>query len=264
LTPDQTAPADQFHTGGIVSTRALAQLGDFQPDWSVLDVGGGLGGPARTLAQDAGCRVTVLDLTPEYCEVGAWLTERTGQGDRVTHQVGDALALPFEDGAFDAVWTQHSSMNVDDKEQLYSEIQRVLRPGGRFVFHEIMAGPNQPIHFPVPWAPAQAISFLREPETVRALLASQGFEEVTWRDTSASAAAWFRERVTAMQGMSTPPPLGLHLLLGPRVGTMLGNVLRNLDEGRLAIIQAVLTRTYSGRAPDLTGVSRGRPQGSVG
>src|SRR4051812_48553326 len=89
LTPDQLAAADQFHTGGIVATRRLIELSGVRPEWRVLDVGGGLGGPARTLAQEIGCQVTVMDLTHEYVEAGAWLTERTGQGDRVTHQVGD-------------------------------------------------------------------------------------------------------------------------------------------------------------------------------
>src|SRR3970282_2307832 len=97
---------------------------------SVLDVGGGLGGPARTLARETGCRVTVLDLTEEYCRVGADLTRRTGLGDQVRCQHGNALALPFPAAAFNVVWTQHSSMNVDDKERLYGEILRVLRPDG--------------------------------------------------------------------------------------------------------------------------------------
>jgi ubiquinone/menaquinone biosynthesis C-methylase UbiE len=131
LTPDDLAPVDQFHIRGQEATLELVRLAELEPGAHVLDVGGGLGGPARTLAVTVGCRVTVLDLTEEYCRVGADLTQRAGLADRVSFRHGDALALPFEAGSFDAVWTQHSSMNIADKEALYREAHRVLRPGGR-------------------------------------------------------------------------------------------------------------------------------------
>jgi SAM-dependent methyltransferase len=205
----------------------------------VLDVGGGLGGPARTLARQPGCRVTVLDLTEEYCRVGADLTRRTGLADRVRFQHGNALALPFPAAAFDVVWTQHSSMNVDDKERLYGEIHRVLRPDGRLALHEVMAGPGGAPRFPVPWAREPALSFLRPPAAIRDLLAGLGLRERAWVDVSAPALAWFRERVAAAQAATAPPPLGLHLLLGADAGRMFANMLRNLEEGRIAVIQAV-------------------------
>jgi len=93
----------------------------------VLDVGGGLGGPARTLAVKYGCRVTVIDLTESYVRAGELLTERLRLGDRVSHRVGDALELPFPAGTFDIVWTQNSGMNIADKERLYAGFHRVLR-----------------------------------------------------------------------------------------------------------------------------------------
>ena len=86
----------------------------------MLDVGGGLGGPARTLAARYGCRVTVLDLTESYVRAGEVLTERLRLSDRVAHRVGNALELPFPAGAFDMVWTQNSGMNIPDKERLYA------------------------------------------------------------------------------------------------------------------------------------------------
>src|SRR5437763_11188453 len=117
LTIDDLAPADQFHGGGKVATERLARLAGLKPGTRVLDVGGGLGGPARTLAVEFGCRVTVCDLTESYVRAGEALTARLGLADRVTHRVGDALAL--EPAAWDVVWTQNSGMNIADKERLY-------------------------------------------------------------------------------------------------------------------------------------------------
>ena len=240
--PDDLAPVDQFHIRGKDATLELARVAGLQAGMEVLDVGGGLGGPARTLARGLGCRVVVLDLTEEYCRVGEELTRRTGLGDRVSFQHSDALALPFADGRFDVVWTQHSSMNVDDKERLYGGIRRVLRPGGRLALHEIMAGAGGPLHFPVPWAREPAWSFLRAPEAVRGLLGDLGFRELCWLDVTAPSLEWFRRRVAATQAAASLPPLGLHLLLGEDFGAMFRNQVRNLAEGRIVVIEAVFER----------------------
>ena len=143
LTVDELAPADQFHSGGKSATLRLARLAALRPGFSVLDVGGGLGGPARTLATEFGCRVTVVDLTESYVRAGAALTARLGLGDRVTHRVGDALALDVGADPFDVVWSQNSGMNIPEKERLYAGFARVLRPGGLLALQEPMAGPVQ-------------------------------------------------------------------------------------------------------------------------
>ncbi|HEY8445997.1 MAG TPA: methyltransferase domain-containing protein [Thermomicrobiales bacterium] len=241
LTVDDLAPATEFHAGGQEATRELARLAGLRPGVHVLDVGGGIGGPARTLANEFGCRVTVLDLTEEFCRVGEMLSERTGMNDRVTFKQGNALNMPFADGEFEFVWTQHSSMNMADKERLYSEIARVLRPGGRLAIHEIMAGPVQPIHFPVPWARDPGISFLRPAEDIRSLIAASGFNEVVWEDVSAPALEFIQERMAAASD-GAPPPVGIHVLLGSDLGPMFQNVARNLEEGRIAIIRAIFDR----------------------
>jgi SAM-dependent methyltransferase len=240
LTANDLAPATEFHARGQEATRELARRAGLTAEMSVLDVGGGLGGPARTLAGEIGCRVTVLDLTAAYCEAGALLTTRTGLDERVRFHHGDALAMPFADGSFDVVWTQHSSMNVADKERLYAEFRRVLRPGGRLALHEIMAGPAGPIHLPVPWARRVSDSHLRSPAAVRALLAATGFSEMAWVDQSAMSLEWFRQRVAVIASGS--PPLGLHLLLGDDLGPMLRNLVRNLEEERVVVIQGVARR----------------------
>jgi SAM-dependent methyltransferase len=240
LTIEELAPVDQFHTRGLAATMELAQLAQLQPGQRVLDVGGGLGGSARTLATRFGCDVTVLDLTDEYCRAGEWLTTLTGLSSLVHFQPGNALDLPFAEGEFDVVWSQHSSMNIDDKERLYAEMNRVLKPGRRLAIHELMAGTVQPVHFPVPWAHEPALSFLRPAEELRTTIRQAGFEELVWADRSQESLDWFRPR-TAAAGAS-PPPLGLHLLLGDLFAPAFRNQVQNLAEDRVRIVQAIYAR----------------------
>ncbi len=237
LTPDDLAPIDQFHVGGKEATLALAALAGIGPATRVLDIGGGFGGPARTLAATYGCAVTVLDVTEEYCRVGEMLTARSGLSERVAFRHGDALALPFADAAFDLVWTQHSSMNIADKRGLYAEAYRVLRPGGRLALFEIMAGPQEPVHYPVMWARDASISFLSPPKAVHTLLTDLGFGTVQWDDLTDTV-------VAAAQGRPAPTAAspGLHLVLGADVIERVRNMGRNFAEHRTALIRAVLTR----------------------
>lgn len=240
LSPEDLAPVDQFHTHGRQATLDLARRAGITAGMRVLDAGGGLGGPARTLASEFDCTVEVLDLTEEFCQTGTALTARTGLSDRVSFRYGSALDMPYPDAGFDLAWTQHSSMNMADKERLYAEIRRVLRPGGRLALHEILAGPVSPIHFPVPWAREPRLSHLRQPEEIRTLLHKTGFQEITWIDESGTALRWHRERLAAMPEI--PPPLGLHLVLGNDLHEMLRNQVRNLEERRISVVQAVFER----------------------
>ncbi|MEW6212003.1 MAG: methyltransferase domain-containing protein [Acidobacteriota bacterium] len=242
LAPQDLAPVDQFHTGGRDATLALARLAGISSGMKILDVGGGLGGPARTLASEVGCEVTVLDITEEFCRVGEMLTRLTGLSDRVSFRHGSALDIPFPDATFDLVWTQHSSMNIADKDRLYLESHRALRPGGRLALHEIMAGHVSPPHFPVPWARDPSISHLRTPAEIRAIISGLGFSEIEWIDETETALQWFRQRL-ALAASQGPQPLGLHLLMGEDFRRMFQNQVRNLDEHRIAVIQAVFERT---------------------
>lgn len=238
LTPDDLAPVDQFHTRGKPATLELAQLAGLRAGMRVLDVGGGLGGPARTLAAEVGCVVTVLDLTETYVETGAAITARLGLGDRVQHRHGSALALPFPGASFDAAWTQHSSMNIAEKARMYAEIRRVLRPDGTFALHEVMAGPAGDPYYPLPWSDDPSLSFLRPPDELRALIGASGFHETAWRDVTADSLAFF-ERLRARQGEGGPPPFGVHLLMGSAAPLRIANITRSLAEQRLTVVEAV-------------------------
>ncbi len=235
LTPADLAPLDHFHSGGVAATRALAQW--ISPASRVIDVGGGIGGAARLLATEFDCRVSVVDLTPEYCEVGARLTERCGLPDRVSFHVGDALSLPFPDRSFDLAWTQHSTMNIDDKPRLYRELRRVLAKQGRYAMHEILVGADGPPIYPTPWAETERTSFLATAEQTQRMLEAAGFEIERWEDTTAASIDWFRDRPAP--GASSPA-LGVHVLLGAKFGAAFANQQRNLEEGRVGVARALL------------------------
>ena len=245
LRPDDLAPVDQFHSRGKDATLELIELAGVRPGSRVLDVGGGIGGAARLLAYEHHARVTVLDLTEDFCRVGAALTARAALSDRVDFRHGNALDLPFVDGTFDLVWTQHSTMNIADKARLFQELARVVSKTGRVAMHEIVAGPERPVHFPVPWARTPALSFLVPPEEFRRLAADAGLREVVWRDTSAESTEWFRARAGAMRAAAAAgqrPPLGLHLILGDDFPEMFANQVRNLEERRIHVVMGVWAR----------------------
>jgi len=235
LSIDDLAPLDQFHGGGKGTTVRLARLAELSPGTRVLDVGGGLGGPARTLAVEFGCQVTVVDLTEPYVRAAQMLTAQLGLDDRVTHQVGSALELPFDDGTFDVVWTQNSGMNIADKPRLYAGFHRVLRPGGVLALQEPMAGPVQPPIFPVMWAHDMATSFLYPPEEMRLLIEAAGFRARLWDDITAETAG-------PAPGAASPEPSIQSLVMGEALGAITHAGRRNREEGRIVMVQAIFDR----------------------
>ena len=192
----------------------------------------------RYLATEHSCQATGIDLTAEYIEIATALAERVGLSDVVEFRQASALALPFDAGSFDVVWTEHAQMNISDKPGFYGEIARVLKPGARLVFHDIFAGDDGEPHFPVPWAEESAISFLEKPTSLRAILDKAGLKTLDWEDKSQHSLEWFKAVVEKTKE-SGPPPLGLHLLMRETARTKFENVIRNLQENRIVVIQAV-------------------------
>jgi SAM-dependent methyltransferase len=187
---------------------------------------------------EQGCRVVGVDLTREYIEAANELAARVGLGGKVEFRQASALELPFGDGEFDVVWTEHVQMNIVDKRAFYAELARVLKRGGKLVFHDIFAGTAGATLFPVPWAETQDISFLVAPQEACAIVEELGLRFAERADRTPHAIAWFEATVERIR-QSGPPPLGIHLLMGPTARLKLGNMLRNLQEGRIAVWQAV-------------------------
>jgi len=238
LSREDLAPFDEFHTGGRESTRELARFARVRTGMEVLDVGSGVGGPARTLAAEFGCLVTGIDLTAEYCRAAEMLTEKVGLDAYVRIHCGDALDMPFENASFDVVWSQNTLMNIDDKARLFQEIHRVLRPGGMFALETFLEGRISDIHFPVFWADSPSLSFLVKVEEVKALLSAAGFRERGWDDTTQRSITNQRKRKEAIQG-GGPPILGLGVIVPTDLLTKMDNVLRNNEEGRTVTVQTV-------------------------
>jgi MPBQ/MSBQ methyltransferase len=234
---DDLAPVDEFHVRGREATVELARRAALNPGSHVLDVGCGLGGSARHLAAEHKCQVTGIDLTQEYVDVANALAGMVGLSDKVACRRASTLDMPFDDGTFDAVWTEHVQMNIADKHAFYREIGRVMRPKGTLLFHDIFEGTGGPMHYPVPWAEESSISFLASPEEARNTLESVGFVIHDWVDKSEHSLQWL---VTAIEKAkaSGPPPLGTHLLMGDTGREKLENAIRNLREGRFGVYQA--------------------------
>lgn len=241
LQPRDLSPVDEFHIRGRESTAETAALAQFPAGSHILDIGSGIGGPSRHLASEFGLRVTGVDLNPSYCEIASTLAKRVGLGDHVDYREGDATQLPFEDASFDGVWTQHASMNIEDKGAFYSELARVLRPGGIAAMYDIHAKPEGPVYHPVPWAREPSISFLCSSQEVRNHLAGNGLVEQVWNDDSERALVWFNGRLAHARenGLS---PLGLHLLFGDDWAAMAANIARNMAENRIGVLQAILRK----------------------
>lgn len=243
VTVADLAPYDQFHGRGLEATVELADGVDIAATDHILDVGCGLGGPARVLAERFGCRVTGIDPTTEFCEVAERLGTLTGLNDRVSIHEASALDLPSEDGMFDGAYSMNVSMNISDREALYLELHRVIRPGGWLMFSEVAQGPNTTaIDFPVPWARAAEASFLITPDETCELLESCGFT-VTASTDGTSANDEFRARVRALVDRGEKSPTRAVGLVHPDIAAAaMSNTANAFEARQLVQIEIHCTR----------------------
>lgn len=237
LALDDLSRIDQLHAGGRDGTRNLAKMAALEPGMKVLDVGSGLGGPARTLASEFGCHVMGIDITEDFVKTAEFLTDRFGLSNSVSFSLGNALNLDIRDGTFDCAWSQTTIMNIEDKQRVFQEACRVVRPGGIIALEAIMAGTKEEARFPVLWADTPDVSFLSTSGNFRQMMDGIGFTELEWKDISRQAIRGFLKQQEAMNNSG----VGVHILTtdGPR---KVENTKKGLADGTYVYIQAVFKR----------------------
>lgn len=239
LSIDDLAGLDEFHLGWREQTARLAADAGFSAGMNVLDVGCGIGGPARYFAERYQCRVTGLDLTPEFVAAAKMLTQRCGLADKATFETASALAMPFAAESFDAACLIHVGMNIADKTGLFSEVRRVLRRGGRFAVYDVMMMDETPLTYPMPWSETPSASFVAGPSVYRTWLSDAGFDVVAEHNRRDSVL----EQVKVMRARAAtegPPLLGLHVIMGPQAKIRLQNVMAALEQGHIAPVEMIL------------------------
>lgn len=232
LTTADLATVDEFHIRGRQATLELGKSLNIDSNSRVLDIGSGLGGPARTLAETYGCRVDGVDLTEAFCEAATALSQWVGLGDRVSFRQGDATNLPYANGAFDAAMTIHVAMNIARKDMVYAEARRVLKAGARFAVYDVLQGEGGDVLYPVPWARDASISHLATPDEMLSLLKNAGFQIVEVQDSTEEAQRWF-EAMAARMAAGATPAVTFQTFLGNDFPAMTRNQVANLRERRI-------------------------------
>ncbi|TFH26024.1 MAG: class I SAM-dependent methyltransferase [Bacteroidia bacterium] len=224
---------DEFHVRGAEVSLELAREAELE-NLKVLDVGCGIGGPARMLADQFNCRVTGIDLSQEYIRTAQGLSELVGLHSKTEFLQGSALDLPFKKGSFDVVWTQHVQMNISDKGRFYSEINRVLADRGMLLYYDIFRKNSSEVNYPVPWADNSSISFLGTIKNMDHILGELGFLKIHTTDQTSKAMQFLADLFEKLK-MNGPPKLGLNVLMGKSTREKLGNILKGIEEEKIVL-----------------------------
>ena len=238
LKTSDLSTVDEFHIRGRKATLELGCQMNLGKDSDVLDIGSGLGGPARTIAQEYGCRVTGIDLTQAFCDAARQLSKWVNLDSRVMFQQGDATSLPFEDNQFDAAMTIHVAMNIPAKDKMYTEAKRVIKSGGVFAVYDVLKGEGGDVLFPVPWAREPSISHLVTHDEMEALLTQSGLEILQINDSTEESHGWFAAMAARMEE-SGPPPVTFQTFMGDDFPEMVRNQDRNLSERRIRTVSFI-------------------------
>lgn len=238
LTVEDLAPVDHFHARGLPATVELADRLPIKPGQYIVDIGCGLGGPARYIAKRFQCKVSGLDITGPFVEAANKLTALLRMEDQVTIEHGDGQRLPYADASFDGAYTQHVTMNVADRPKFFAEAYRVLKPGAFFALTEHGLGAKGNPHYPLPWSADGSGAYLVTPSETRAFLEAAGFKDIVVEDVGVKYVAGYKTVIEKAE-KGVLPPLGTHILMGDTALQKTRNAARNIEEGRTHPIQLV-------------------------
>ena len=236
--PGDLKGVDEFHLGGLEATEHFLDPLNITPELRILDIGCGIGGTARFMAGRYGAKVAGIDLTPDFVETATALSAMVGMSDQTQFQVGSALELPVADASVDLATMMHVGMNIPDKGALFADVARVLAPGGRFALFDLMERSGETLTFPVPWATDADGSFVVAPQVYRDAGLAAGLSLSAENDRADYGVAFFKRVMAA----DSPPPVGLHLIMGPTAGEKYGNVAGAVLDGRIAAWEMVFTK----------------------
>ncbi len=240
ISAEDIQDVDEFHIGGREATERLLDHLDLPAGTGVLDLGSGIGGPARRMAARYGWKVTGIDLTPEFVSTARRLAALTGQD--VEFIQGSALELPFEDESFGLVTLIHVGMNLPDKGRLFSEVRRVLRAGGVFAVYDVMLTGDRHPDFPLPWASRVTESFLAAPAEYRETGRAAGLTLSSEADRTEIALEFFT-RLAAMVA-EKKVRASLPILMGEDAGTKVRHMVAAIDRGDIAPIEMVFGKDH--------------------
>ena len=242
ITREHISSVDEFHIKGAEVSLEMAKEAELSKELKVLDVGCGIGGPARMIADVFGCSVTGVDLTNEFIRTASLLSQLVGLSGKTEFIIADATELPFEDNTFDVVWTQHAQMNIEEKEKLYSEIHRVLKREGRFIYYDIFSSEKEDLKFPLPWADDSSISFLIKLNDFGKLMKETGFKELLRKERTSDSIDFF-ETVFENNKKEGSPKIGLNIFMTEQTSLKLSNLLNNLSENKLKVQSGIYQKT---------------------
>lgn len=242
ITVEDLGPVDEFHIGGRMATNNLLDQLNFSETDHILDVGCGLGGASRFIANKYNNRVTGVDLAQEYIDTGKTLCSWVGLNGQITLHQGSALSMPFEDESFDGGLMLHVGMNIEDKAQLFNEIYRVLRPGSSFGVYDVMRINDGELTYPVPWASENSTSKLATPEQYKQVLNDAGFDITSENNRREFALGFFKQMKAKTEAMGGPPPLGLHTLMQQTTPIKLKNMVESIAVDLIAPVEIIVQK----------------------
>lgn len=243
VTVEDLGPVDEFHIGGRIATDNLLNQLNFSEQDHILDVGCGLGGASRFVANRLNNQVTGIDLTQEYIDTGKTLCDWVGLDKQVTLHQGNALSMPFEEKTFDGGLMLHVGMNIEDKAQLFKEIYRVLKSGTSFGVYDVMRSKDGELAYPVPWAAEDNTSKLATPDQYKQALTDAGFKVMAESDRRDFGLEFFKQMRSKIEANGGPPPLGLHTLMQKSASVKLKNMVDNIVAGFISPVEIIARKS---------------------